>query len=596
MNRPITTVHAVLATTGFAAASTAQPTFFQDAPEPALLAYQMAFGMVGGAAVGDANGDGHPDLFLATGLNQPSQILMNRGDGTFDTAHLPDVRPHNDRAGLWIDYDGDHDLDLVVLADNHRQDIPTETTNLRLYRNDGDRFANVTADAGLDKLLQKPTDHPNEPFSGQFSHGSGLAAADLNNDGAIDLYVTFWAGRNYLFLNNGDGTFTDGSPASGIQEYNTYWQPALHDFDRDGDIDICQPVDFTNNRFYINNGDGTFTDVAPALGVDNAWNDMGIAVADPDNDGDFDYFITNIHDSFTPGSDLQGRHNVYYENNSSAPGTLSFTENAEGMRIAFGDWGWGCTFVDVDHDGWQDLAQTNGFDVNPARGFATDRTRLFYNQGAQMGSGAPFIDIAPAAGTDDDRIGASYVAFDADGDRDQDLLQTCLFQPANLQFNRLEQNGSPNSWLRVVPRSVVPGPSGVANTQAIGAVVRVASSDASIGTQSRLISAGTSLLGQEAAEAHFGMGPAAQSADVMVEWPNGTTTFYQSLRLNQTVTVVDATRTNADLNNDGMLTEADIEAARSNPFDITGDLIYSQRDINRVVRLVMLQSRMRATD
>ncbi|MEO0629798.1 MAG: hypothetical protein AAFY46_03605, partial [Planctomycetota bacterium] len=74
-------------------------------------------------------------------------------------------------------------------------------------------------------------------------------------------------------------------------------------------------------------------------------------------------------------------------------------------------------------------------------------------------------------------------------------------------------------------------------------------------------------------------------------WP-----LNHDVRLNQTVTVVDATRANADLNNDGMLTEADIEAARSQPFDITGDLIYSQRDINRVVRLVMLQSRMRATD
>ncbi len=566
---------------GIAAGARMQPTFFQQSPEPALLGYEMAMGMVGGAAVSDIDRDADPDIFLASGLNRPSQVLLNRGDGTFDVTTLSDREPHNDRAGLWLDFDGDRDLDLLVLADNHFQSEPTETTNLRLYQNTGERLIDVTSGAGLHKLLQRPDEHPDA----HLSHGSGLVAADFNADGAIDFYVTFWAGRNYLFLNNADGTFRDASAASGIQEWNTYWQPGVHDFDADGDMDIVQPVDFTENRFYINNGDGTFTDVAPALGLDNAWNDMGIAIGDPDNDGDFDVFITNIHDQFTPLSDLQGRHNVYYQN-ESALGGLAFVERAEAMRVATGDWGWGCTFVDVDHDGWQDIAQTNGFNVNPARGFATDRTRLFYNQR----NGTPFIDIAQAAGCDDTRIGTSYVAFDADRDGDQDLLQTCQFEPATLSLNRLEQTGVPNNWIRIRPRSVVPGSSGHANHFAIGAVVRVQTSDPAIGTQSRLITAGTSLLGQEPADAHFGMGAAVQSAGtVTVEWPNGLTTAYQGLSLNSVVTVVDATRTDADLDNDGALTTADIAAAFREPFDLSGDLIYSHRDIAMLIRRVLLQ-------
>lgn len=269
-----------------ASCAAGQPAIFESAIEPALLSYDMAFGMVGGAAVGD------------------------------------------------VDRDGDQDLDLLVLADNHRQEVPTETTNLRLYRNAGDRLVEVTNAVGLDKMLQRHDELPD----GQLSHGSGMVAADFNDDGAIDFYVNFWAGRNYVFLNNGDGTFADASAASGIQEHNTFWQPGVQDFDGDGDMDIMQPVDFTENRFYLNNGDGAFVNIAGPLGVDNAWNDMGIAIGDPDNDGDFDIFITNIHDAFTPMSDLQGRHNVLFRNDSGIGG-LAFTEVAESMRVATGDWG-----------------------------------------------------------------------------------------------------------------------------------------------------------------------------------------------------------------------------------------------------------------
>lgn len=313
---------------------------------------------------------------------------------------------------------------------------------------------------------------------------------------------------------------------------------------------------------------------------------MGIAIGDPDNDGDFDIFITNIHDAFTPMSDLQGRHNVLFRNDSGIGG-LAFTEVAESMRVATGDWGWGCTFVDIDHDGWQDIAQTNGFNVNPARGFSTDRTRLFYNQR----NGSPLLDIASTIQLDDDRIGASFVAFDADSDGDQDLLQTCLFEPASLRLNRLQESGTANSWIRIRPRSVVPGSSGQANHYAVGAVVRVQSSDPQIGTQSRLISAGTSLLGQEPAEAHFGMGRAVSRAEnVIVEWPSGLTTVYSDLLLNRVVTVIDATRTDADLTGDGVLDAADIAMALVEPFDITGDLVYSQRDINIVIRRILISS------
>ena len=566
--------------------ASAQPTTFQDAQQGALQTLEMAFGMVGGAAAGDFDNDGDCDLFVASGLRSDSLILVNDGSGNLTprTITTPAGPAHNDRAGLWVDYDADADLDLLVFADNHRQDVPTEATNLRLFRNDKGNFTEVTAQAGLYRLLE-------DPFAGTegfLAHGSGLLAADFNNDGAIDIYATFWSGRNYLFQNNANGTFTDITPSTGMQSFTTHWQPGAVDLDRDGDMDIVQPVDFTNNKVFRNNGNGTFTDIAPQLGMNNAMNDMGIAIGDPDNDQDFDIFITNIHDAFTPMSDLQGRHNVFYRNNTQGF-SLSFSEDSEEARVDKGDWGWGCTFVDIDHDGWQDLAQTNGFNVNPARGFATDRTRLFSNSDR----GIRFTEVAQQTLCDDDDIGSCYISLDIDSDGDRDLFQVCQFAPPRLRLNELESSAVDRGWLTIKPRSVVPGSSGQANSYAIGAVVRVthASPDGPR-TQSRLITAGTSLLGQEPAEAHFGLGQGVHEAMVVrVEWPSGQVTTHPNMRADRNITLVDASVTSPDLNRDGLLNQADLTLAETVPFDITGDRVYDKHDIRAVRSAVTMRIR-----
>lgn len=562
----------------------AQPTVFIESQQAVFSGYRMAFGMVGGAAAGDYDDDGDIDLFVANGRGNASQLLRNSGAGVFEDVSAASGlgQVHNDRGGLWLDYDGDRDLDLVVLADNHRLDVPSESSNLRLYRNTGGRFDDVTDGSGLQGLLQDPAEQP----WGFLTHGSGLMASDFNGDGAIDLYVTFWRGRNYLFMNNADGTFTDASAASGIQALLPYWQPVAHDFDGDGDPDIMQAVDFTTNRFFLNNGDGTFTDIAPALGVDNAWNDMGVALGDPDNDGDFDIFITNVHDQFLEQSDYQNRYNVYFRNDSVGS-ALSFRSYARLAGIDRGDWGWGCTFADLDHDGWQDLAQTNGFDVASIRGFSTDRTRIFHNSGD-----GTFTDVAAAVGCDDDRIGACFIAFDAERDGDLDLFQTCMPGPAALRTNGLETTASAdNGWLIVRPRRVTPGVSGHENHFAIGAVVRV-SVATPLGTvvHSRLITAGTSMLGQEPSEAHFGLGPGVERVeDVRVLWPGGGVTKLPALDAGRVITVVDSMSPSADLDGDGRVDVEDVYLANQTAFDLTGDLIYDRGDIDAVEALVRIE-------
>ncbi|MEL7472506.1 MAG: CRTAC1 family protein [Planctomycetota bacterium] len=567
--------------------SLAQPaTTFTDNTPPVLLTYEMAKGMVGGAAAADYDNDGDIDVFLPNHLSRPSQLLQNQGDGTLvDVATTCGLGAlHNDRAALWFDYDNDQDLDLVVVADNHFQTPQAETTSLRLYQNRLGQFTDVTQEAGLFAMLE----NPNDPDWGALCHASGMCVADFNNDGALDLYVNFWRGHNHLFLNNADGSFANASQASGIHAWSNHWTPAAHDFDRDGDIDIFQAIDFIENKYFDNNGDATFTEMAATLGIESAWNEMGVALGDPDNDGDIDIFVTNISDYFQSQGDYVGRYNVYFRNDSidngpGRPHTLVFTENAQPAGFARGGWGWGCTFADLNNDRWQDLAQTNGFDVPPPKGFDKDPSHLWINQG----DGTLFADQARDSGTDDNDIGACYIAFDANRDGDLDLLQTCKFAPARLLTNNFEDTQNNHDWLVVRPRGVTPGSSGHTNHHAIGALVRATVHTIVPGetvTMTRLITAGSSTLGQEPAEAHFGLGSLAADgfntvANVTIEWPNGATTSVNDLPLNQVVTLVDATAPNADLNHDGVIDIDDLYRAHQRTFDLTGDLIHNRKDI-----------------
>jgi hypothetical protein len=200
--------------------------------------------------------------------------------------------------------------------------------------------------------------------------------------------------------------------------------------------------------------------------------------------------------------------------------------------------------------------------------------------------------VAAAAGCDDDRIGACFIAFDAERDGDLDLFQTCMPGPAALRTNALETTAqSGNGWLVIRPRRVTPGGSGHENHFAIGAVVRVSvASPEGTRVLSRLITAGISMLGQEPAEAHFGLGPGVDRVEsVRVHWPGGGTTVLPAQDANRAITVVDAASASADLDGDGRVDIEDAHAANQTAFDLTGDLIYDRADIEAVEALVRVE-------
>ncbi len=214
-----------------------------------------------------------------------------------------------------------------------------------------------------------------------------------------------------------------------------------------------------------------------------------------------DVYVTNIETLI--------RHNLLLRNDSTR-GSVAFTRMTHSGTEG-GGWGWGATFFDVDNDGDLDIAATNGRITLPE---VEDSSKLFENTG---GEPMLFADSSDATGFNDSLLGSSVVAADFDRDGDLDLAQTCRGledQEPALRLLENQQSGTilDNGYLVVRPR--MPG----ANHFALGAVVRLEAGDLNL---VRLISAGTSYLGQEPAEAFYGTGTAESIARVTVEWPGG---------------------------------------------------------------------------
>lgn len=552
---------------------------FQDVgPAMGIEPYAMAFGMGAGVAAEDYDFDGDIDLFVPTKHGTPDQLYRNRGDGTFEeiAADVGLASYDNSRIAIWLDYDADGLMDLLVSRDVFLIASPGDDTDptdpddpphpeafrtLLLMRQQVDgTFEDVTVAANLhhDLLTLAST-----------SHTGGLTAGDLNGDGWLDIVATVWRGYASIFMNDGDGTFTRAPATNNVGAYYAgYWTPIIHDFSGDGLMDLFLAVDFEPNRLWVNQGDGTYLDMAGSSACDNAWNDMGVAPGDYDNDGDIDLYITNI-DRF---EGVQ-RHNVLLRNDTMN-GAIQFTEVSEQAGVSHGYWGWGCTFFDADLDTLPDLAATNGFGEVP---WTDDPSKFFHNLG---GASPVFEDVSDAVGFNDTFIGAALLAVDLDRDGDLDMVQaTGAGGPLRILMSEPGPDAAGRGWLLVRPRQDGP------NHHAIGALVRTTAGEV---TMTRLVTCGTSFMGQEPAEAFFGLG-AAESATVRVEWPGGGATVYSGVARDR-VLIVQRGACPGDASADGLVTFADLDivlgefnTSSDGPADVTGDGEVGFADLNGVL-------------
>ena len=259
---------------------TADPVTFTDV---SLAAGVKIFRPTYGSPIwGDFNNDGKADVLVINHGN-PSSMFRNNGNGTFtDIRQTSGITSSGDRHGAaWGDYNNDGYLDLfITIGADRGSDIGNKQD--QLYKNNGNEtFTDVTISTGTDN---------------RFGRGRSVNWVDFNNDGNLDLFVKNHQSQNVLFLNNGNGTFTDVATSAGIADAPgdvSSWA----DYNNDGYMDLFITSGAVD-QLWRNNGDGTFTEVTTPAGLKKAWYGQGIALGDYNNDGFIDFYIARgYHDT-----------------------------------------------------------------------------------------------------------------------------------------------------------------------------------------------------------------------------------------------------------------------------------------------------------
>ncbi len=492
-----------------------------------------------GLAFIDYDNDGWVDLFILSGTRlegappgTTNRLYKNNRDGTFtDVTTKAGLQRTGWASAVTVgDYDNDGFDDLFITY--YGQNV--------LYHNNGDgTFTDVTERAGLRQSATR--------------YGSGCSWVDYDRDGRLDLFVANYLnttleklpkpgensdctwkgvpvncgprglppGSVQLFHNNGDGTFTDVSKASGVAAASGSYPMTVvaADYDNDGWPDIYVACDSTPSWLFRNQHNGTFREEGLERGVALSEDGleqagMGVGVGDYDLDGNLDIFKTHFADDT----------NVLYHNDGK--GNFDDVTTRSGLGVETRYVGWGAGIVDLDNDGYPDLFVATGSvypEVEkrlPAYPFRTPRL-VFRN----LGDGR-FEELIEEAGSGVSAPHASRgCAFgDFDNDGDMDILVMNMNEPPSLLRNDVSGN---NHWLKVQLVGVQ------SNRSAIGTRVT-----ARYGSrrQAQEVNAQSSFYSTNDRRLHFGLGNES-AADLTIRWTNGTTETIPNVAANQLVVI-----------------------------------------------------------
>jgi len=530
-----------------------------------------------GIAVGDFDGDGRDDIYVCQPSGLPNRLYRNRGDGVFE-----DV---TERAGvgvldptscaLFADFQNRGVQDLLVVCNSGPLLLLNQGNGTFVHKADAFSFA--------------------KPPEGTFTHA---AVADYDHDGRLDIYFcvyTYYLGLdqyhypspyfdarngppNFLFHNEGNGSFVDRTAAAGLNAENDRYSfaAAWGDIRGNGGPDLYVANDFGRSNLYRNNGDGTFSVVSDESGTNVPGAGMSACWCDFDNKGKQDIYVSNMwsaaghrvsesglfhaRDSSETRS-LYRRHargNSLYRNQ----GNGKFMEAGESSGTAMGRWAWSADAWDFDHDGYSDLYVANGYISGTAE---PEVSSFFWRQvvGNSPANATPnssyehgwnainelirsdhswagferntvywnnrdgsFSDISGVSGLDLIQDSRAFALADLDGDGRQEVVIKNRNAPQiGILRNTMNELGSAVSIRLRGTKS---------NRDAIGTAVTVRSGNL---RQTKYLQAGTGFLSQHAKEFFFGLGKAEGRIFVLVRWPEGSTQEFADVPANHRLTI-----------------------------------------------------------
>ena len=462
--------------------------FVDVAPQAGINLYSMS----GGLIVDDFESHGLYDIVTSDfGQCAPMHFFHNNGDGTFvDRTAQAGL---SDQLGglnlLQADYNNDGCLDILVLRGGW--EFPQR---MSLLRNNCDgTFTDVTTASGLSTPTQTQT----------------AVWADIDNDGFLDLFVGNESGPSHLFRNKGDGTFEDISHAAGIDRSAYTKAVVAADYDNDGYVDFYVSNLNGDNFLYHNNHNGTFTDVALQAGVQKPWQSFAAWFFDYDNDGWPDLFVTSYYVSvdesirsylgLTPNAETM----KLYKN--MGDGRFHDVTAEVGLDRVFMPMG--SNFGDIDNDGYLDIYLGTG---NPSYASMLPNVLLHNKEGKF------FTDVTASSGTGELHKGHGVAFADIDNDGDEDLLtETGGAVPGDSHAFRLFENpGNGNDWISLHLVGVK------TNRSAIGARIKVMVENEGQPPRFifRTVGSGGSF-GASPLTQHIGLGKSARLLDLEIDWP-----------------------------------------------------------------------------